>query len=143
MISSHSGSNIPSYLRLMDVFKSTITVEASHLDELAHVNNVVYLQWVQEIAKAHWLAKTDAQINSQYFWVVRSHHIEYKKQAFSGDDLEVKTYVQNYKGPFSERVVEFLKNGELIVEARSNWCLIETESQKPKRVPEELKDLFK
>lgn len=119
-----------------------IVVGASHLDELNHVNNVVYLQWIQDVAKAHWFSKTNDVINSSYFWVVRSHHIEYKKQAFAEDRLRVKTFVSNYKGPFSERIVQFYRDEELIVEAKSNWCLIGTAEQKPKRVPAEIQDLF-
>lgn len=126
----------------MEVYTKTIQVEASHLDDLNHVNNVVFLQWVQDIAKEHWKRNTTDEINQKYIWVVRTHHIEYKKQVFLKDELTVKTFVPSYKGPFSERVVQFYRNEELVVEARSNWCLLRSENQQPIRVPEELKKLF-
>lgn len=126
----------------MIVFTKDITVQNEHLDELNHVNNVVYLQWVQEIAKEHWLSKTNEAINSQYFWVVVSHHLEYRKQAFLGDHIIAKTYVSNFNGRFSERIVEFYRESKLLVEARSNWCLMGVDDLKPKRIPQEIERLF-
>lgn len=126
----------------MEQFTKQISVTEEHLDELNHVNNVVYLQWVQDVAKEHWLHRVDSNINQQFFWVVRSHHLDYKKQVFEGDILDIVTYVVNYKGPFSERAVDFLKGNELVVSARSNWCLLDAQTQKPVRVPDIIKELF-
>jgi len=105
-----------------------IEVLEDHLDELNHVNNVVYLQWVQEVARAHWSSMVSPDTLHDYFWVVRTHHLEYKKQAFLGDKIEAKTYVISFKGPLSERAVDFYRNGELLVKARSHWCMISISS---------------
>ncbi len=75
--------------------------------------------------------------------MVRTHHVEYKKQAFLNDELLIKTFVEGYRGPFSERVVKIYKGEDLLVEVKSNWCLIERSTQKLKRVPEEIQHLFK
>ena len=126
----------------MKVHEKKIEVQLIHLDELQHVNNVQYLQWIQDVSKEHWLAEVDQKVLEKYYWVVRGHHIEYKKQAFLGDIIIARTYVASYKGPFSERVVQFYKDETLLVEAKSNWCLINFKEQKPSRVPEEIKQLF-
>ncbi len=126
----------------MQTYSRTITVLPEHLDELNHVNNVVYLQWVQDIAKEHWFSKASEDINSDYFWVVVKHELEYKKPAFLNDEIEVTTFVENFKGALSIRCVEFKKGNELIVSARSQWCLIGKKDQKPKRVPREFFTLF-
>lgn len=126
----------------MEVFEKTIRVEESHLDELNHVNNVIFLQWVQDISKEHWLSKTDDEINSRMYWVVRSHHLEYKRQVFLGEQLQIKTFVTGYKGPFSERVVEIYCDDKLAAKAKSNWCLLDRESHRPMTVSEELQSLF-
>ena len=76
------------------------------------------------------------------YWVVRSHHLEYKKQVLLGDQLLVKTFVTNYKGPFSERVVEFYCEEKLVVKSSSNWCLIDREDGKPMAVPATIQGLF-
>jgi acyl-CoA thioester hydrolase len=107
-----------------------------------HVNNVEYVKWLQEVSRAHWEQEVSKDILDNYFWVVRTHHIDYKKEAFEGDVIEAKTYVQGYKGPFSERVVEFKIADFLLVKAVSTWCLIDKKTLKPSRVPEFIKECF-
>lgn len=123
-------------------FSKTITVSEEHLDELNHVNNVVYLQWVQDIAKDHWFSLVEDTFTKDHFWMVVKHELEYKKQAFLGDVLFATTYVESFKGPFSIRCVEFKRGEELIVKTRSNWCMVKRQTEKPKWVPEEVSSLF-
>jgi len=123
-------------------FSKTILVNSEHIDFNNHVNNLVYLQWALDISGEHWHLLAGSEVTDQYFWVVRKHEIEYLKQAFEGDELEIKTYVENIRGPFSERIVQIYKESELIVKVKSNWCFLERSSQKLKRVPEEVQALF-
>ena len=127
----------------MQLFGQKVTVQRNHLDFNNHVNNLVYMQWALDISRAHWLSAIDEAIDARYFWMVRSHHVEYKKQAFLDDELHIKTYVDGYRGPFSDRIVRIYREDELLVEVKSNWCLIDRETQKLKRVPEEIQSLFK
>lgn len=101
------------------------------------------MQWALDISREHWLSEINEEINEDYFWMVRSHHVEYEKQAFLGDEIIVKTYVEGYRGPFSNRIVKIFKGEELLVQVKTNWCLIDRETQKLKRVPEEIQILFK
>lgn len=101
------------------------------------------MQWALDISREHWLSEITEEIDKNYFWMVRTHHVEYRKQAFLGDEILVKTYVEGYRGPFSDRVVKIYKDDELLVEVKSNWCLIERSTQKLKRVPEEIMQLFR
>lgn len=126
----------------MDVFSEKIVVSEEHLDFNNHVNNLVYLQWALDISRRHWLAKISDTIDQQFFWMVRSHHVEYKKQAFLGEEIVIKTYVEGYRGPFSDRIVKIYRGEDLLVQVKSNWCLIERDTQKLKRVPEEILQLF-
>lgn len=127
----------------MQLFVQKIIVDQGHIDFNNHVNNLVYMQWALDVSRSHWLSQIDEKIDRQYFWMVRTHHVEYKKQAFLDDEIIVKTYVEGYRGPFSDRVVKIYKDKDLLVEVRSNWCLIERETQKLKRVPDEIQSLFK
>jgi acyl-CoA thioester hydrolase len=126
----------------MHKYSMEIRVEETHLDNLQHVNNVVYLQWVQDLAKAHWFAMAKVPFTTDHFWVVVRHELEYKQQAFLGDVITATTFVESFKGPLSIRCVEFRKGNELIVKTKSSWCLIDAKTQKPKRVPEEIATLF-
>ncbi len=126
----------------MDLYTQELEVRNEHLDFNNHVNNLVYLQWALDISRSHWLARISDAIDQSYFWMVRTHHVEYRKQAFLGDQLRIETYVEGYRGPFSDRVVKIYHGEELLVHVKSNWCLIERKTQKLKRVPEEIQQLF-
>lgn len=119
----------------MNIYSKQINVKPEHLDWNKHVNNIVYLQWAVDISREHWLAKVSEEIANSHRWIVRSHHIEYKKQAFLGEELQLKTYVESVKGPLSERVVEILRKEDLVARIQSKWCFIDGKTQKIKRVP--------
>ncbi|WP_299524021.1 thioesterase family protein [Winogradskyella sp.] len=128
----------------MRIFEKTITVSKDDLDQLNHVNNVRYVQWVQDMAEAHWLQNTTKTIQDNYFWVLVSHHIDYKNQAVLGDVLKLKTYVSKFEGVFSFRQVEIYNatNDRLIVKSETKWCLMKVETKKPTRIPTEITTLF-
>jgi acyl-CoA thioester hydrolase len=126
------------------VFHHNIIVHQEHLDELNHVNNVVYLQWVQDAASAHWRTCSSQSIREKYFWVVLRHEIDYKAPAFINDEITAKTWVQDYEGARSTRFVQlFRKPDILLAEAKTTWCLMKWETGRPMRVTDEIKDLFR
>ena len=128
----------------MKEFEQVIQVEETHLDELNHVNNVQYLQWVQDIAGAHWQHLIKNNPVEFGLWVVRSHHIEYKRQAKLGDTLRVVTHVALTKGFLSERQVRFYLGDTttLVAQCSTQWCYLDPTTQKLLRIPDEIHDLF-
>ena len=128
----------------MQVFEKTIIVSKNDLDKLNHVNNVRYVQWVQNIAEAHWLKNATEDILNNYFWVLVNHNIDYKNQALLGDELELKTFVSKSEGIYSTRQVEITNqiNGKLIVSSKTKWCLINKKTNKPSRIPKEIALMF-
>jgi len=122
-----------------------ITVPSGAIDALGHVNNVVYLEWVQEAAKQAWESKTDqSNLATQYAWVALDHHISYHAPAFKGEVLEVSTFVKTFKGAKSERhtTITRLKDAKLLTSAITNWCLLKMPEGRPVRVPSEVMALF-
>lgn len=127
-----------------EVYTHQITVTEKDLDDLDHVNNVVYLQWVQDIAKDHWEVRASKELKKNFIWFVIRHEIDYKKQAFLGDEILVETYVGETTFVTSERFVN-IKNaqtGELLVAVKSNWCLLDANSKRPTRITDELRTVF-
>jgi acyl-CoA thioester hydrolase len=125
-------------------FRLRARVEREHLDEMEHVNNAVYLRWVQEAAVAHWrvLAPPDSQIST--LWVVLRHEIDYKIPAVEADELVVETWVGKATRITFERHTEILRasDGALMVKARTLWCPIDAQTRRPKRVDAEVRALF-
>lgn len=128
----------------MQTFEKIITVAKDDLDQLNHVNNVRYVQWVQDIAEDHWLKNASKTILDNYFWVMLSHHIEYKGEALLGDELNIKTYVSKSVGLTSIRhvVITNNTNGKIIVTSETKWCFMSTATKKPTRIPTEIATLF-
>jgi len=126
-------------------FSITITVHKNDIDELGHVNNVVYVRWVQEAAAAHWDSLTSPEIRLKYLWVVMRHEIDYLSPAFEGDQLVATTWVGESTGARSIRFVQInnKQSGKLITKATTTWCLLDGDTQKPKRVVENVIRLLK
>jgi acyl-CoA thioester hydrolase len=128
----------------MEIYTKEITVGYNDLDELQHVNNVQYVQWVQDIAQAHWKSKATNDILENYFWVLLNHCIQYKSEAKLNDVILLKTYVVNSEGLTSTRKVEMRHKttGKLIVSSETVWCLMSHDTKKPARISTEIKNLF-
>lgn len=127
----------------MQTFEMTLVVKHDDLDELNHVNNIRYIEWVQKIAKSHWHEKANLDITSHYYWVMLSHFMEYKSPAFLNDVIKLKTYVPHYKGATCNRIVEIYNaNGTLLAKSETKWCLIQSETNRPTRITPEIIELF-
>ncbi len=125
-------------------YTSTFVVTKEHLDELNHVNNVQYLLWAQEVAKAHWgeinkLIKVSAAV-----WMVRNQEVNYRMGGFLGDSIRIETYVKEVRGSLSLRIVEFYndKTHQLLVSCKTQWCWVELENRKPLKITDQIKKLF-
>ncbi|MDG1195479.1 MAG: thioesterase family protein [Polaribacter sp.] len=119
-----------------NVFILTITVSAEDIDNLQHVNNLVYLKWMDKIATTHWTHLTKNNPLPQYVWVVMRHEIDYLKQASLGDEIIVKTWVGETKGITSIRFMEFYKKNVLLVKAKTIWAMLDSKTLKPVRIRE-------
>jgi acyl-CoA thioester hydrolase len=128
----------------MQIHKQELTVSQSDLDSRNHVNNVRYVKWVQDLAEAHWLLKTSEDIRRSYYWVMISHHIQYKAEAVLGDTLLLKTFVTESKGVRSIRIVEIYNKStqKLLTTSETTWCFMSHETNRPTRIPEEINTLF-
>ena len=126
----------------------TVTVETADIDEMDHVNNAVYLRWVQEAAVAHWRAIASPQMQSDTLWVVLRHEIEYKAPAVVADRLHVTTWIGAATRLTFTRHTEITRpNGGssdslLLAKALTLWCPIDAQSRKPKRVDAQIRSLF-
>jgi acyl-CoA thioester hydrolase len=126
------------------IFESTFEVTATDLDAMQHVNNVRYVQWVQDISEAHWTHAAKPIWLEQYKWVAINHFIEYKKPAFLGDQIQIKTHVNQHTGVKSNRLVRAFNatTGELLMQSSSWWCMIDATTLKPTRIPKEVVEVF-
>jgi acyl-CoA thioester hydrolase len=125
-------------------FEMIIPVLPGDIDEQNHVNNTVYLRWVQDVATAHWRAVASPKAQQTIGWVVLRHEIDYKGPATLGDEVVLRTWVGKATRLTFERFTEVRRNrdGRLLSEARTLWCPIDTQSGRPVRVSEEVRSQF-
>jgi acyl-CoA thioester hydrolase len=116
------------------------TAGPEHIDELGHVNNAVWVQWIQQVAVAHWDAVADPKHKDAYFWVVVRHEIDYLRPAHEGDHVTARTWIGDaLQGARSERVVEFIgPDGKHCVRSKTQWAIIDKSLGRPVRVPAEV-----
>lgn len=128
----------------MSHYQSKIVVSEEDLDDLNHVNNVRYLQWVQDISKEHWQKKAPLKIQEEVVWVVMTHYIEYKSAAVLNDPIHLSTYIKDSKGAKCTRIVEMFHGitNTLLLRSSTEWCLINMKTQRPIRISEEIKKIF-
>ena len=128
----------------MKIFKKKIVVSKKHLDDLNHVNNIVYIHWILDIAKRHWESLVSSQTLENYYWVLLDHNIKYLRPALLKDKIKIKTFVEKTAGVKSSRVVEIYNDNseKLLVSSITNWCLISSKTNKPCRIPKEIVEVF-
>lgn len=126
------------------VFRHPIKVTQSDIDAMGHVNNVVYVRWVQEVAAGHWDAIATPWLKQNFKWVVLRHEIDYKSPAYLGDEIVGTTWVSSASGVRSDRHVQLhaVKDGRLLAEAKTTWCMIDANTGKPARITSEVLDVL-
>ena len=123
-------------------FSIEIVALPADIDELNHVNNVVFVRWVQDVAAAHWMATSTDELRTCYSWMLLRHEIDYLGQAFLGDRLIGTTWVGEAKGATFERFVELKKDGKVITKSRTVWALLDAKTLKPRRIDQAMNELL-
>jgi acyl-CoA thioester hydrolase len=125
-------------------FQASAVVLAGDIDEMDHVNNAVYLRWVQAAAVAHWRAAASEAMQATTQWVVLRHEIDYKVPALAGDELLIETWVGAATRITFERHTEIFRanNRQLLAKARTLWCPIDAQTRRPTRVDPAIRAQF-
>ncbi|WP_380871445.1 thioesterase [Sphingomonas sp. DBB INV C78] len=125
-------------------FTLAFTAQSEDIDELGHVNNAVWVRWIQDVATAHWVAVADPAHVDAYIWVVTRHEIDYLRALGPGESATAHTWIPDPpKGARFDRMVEFVgEDGKPHVRARTTWAIIDKATGKPLRVPKEVAEPF-
>ncbi len=127
-----------------EIYEKILSVREEHLDKQDHVNNVQYVQWVQDIAEEHWEMRASDRQKSEFIWVVIRHEIDYKKEAFLGDKILLQTHVGNTTHVTSKRhvTIKNAESGALLAQAETTWCLLNANNKRPTKISKELVEVF-
>ncbi|HET9913540.1 MAG TPA: thioesterase family protein, partial [Anaerolineales bacterium] len=127
------------------VYTRSFTIPGNVIDENGHANNVAYVQWMQDIAVEHYasIGGIEAQGN-EATWFIREHKIEYFLPAFAGEEIEIKTWVENVRRVRSLRKYEFVRksDGKVLVKGETDWVFVDAKTGAPRAIPEEVSKVF-
>lgn len=125
-------------------YELTRQPEPGDIDILGHVNNVVYLRWVQDMAVAHWRAMAAPEHVAAIAWVALRHEIDYLAPALLSDAILLRTWVGEAQGLRFDRHTEVLRqhDGKVLARARTVWCPIDPATGRPVKVPKEVRERF-
>ncbi|MCA3700007.1 acyl-CoA thioesterase [Brevundimonas sp.] len=126
-----------------EVFELPLAILPEHIDENGHVNNVVYVGWLQDAGTAHWNARFDAETRARWSWVALRHEIDYLRALMPDSTAVARTWVGDPQGPRFARYVR-IEDGEgrLCAQGVSEWCLIEPRTMRPTRIPADMLPTF-
>jgi len=128
------------------IHREEFTVPESAIDRNGHVNNVAFVQWMQDVATRHFDSGgvTEAMQAAGGTWVARSHKIEYLSPAFSGEHIQALTWIVDFSRVRSLRRYKFLRasDGKLLVRGETDWVFVNAKSGKPCSIPEAIKRAF-
>lgn len=127
-----------------EVYELELLAEDGDIDVLGHVNNVVYVRWVQEAAIAHWTSATTEAQRSALAWVVARHEIDYRRSAVAGDRIVARTWVGVATRNSFERHTALVRRdgGELLARARTVWVPIDPATGRIKSPSADIRERF-
>jgi len=124
----------------MTPYTATITAGPEDIDILGHVNNAVWVKWIQDVAVAHWHAIAAPEHDAAYIWVITRHEIDYRGSVLEGETVTAETWVQ--EPPKGARFTRYMKftgaDGKVRVEAKTTWAIIDRATGRLVRVPAEV-----
>jgi acyl-CoA thioester hydrolase len=129
------------------IYTYRFTIPATAVDRNGHVNNVMYVQWMQDIAVGHYdfMGGTALTQALGATWVVREHTIVYLRPAYAGEEIEAQTWVVNLRRVRSLRKYRFIRrsDGHELVRGETDWVFVDAKTGQPRRIPPEITSLFR
>jgi len=132
-------------MSISPTYTKTFIIPKNSIDENDHVNNVAYVQWMQDIAVEHYASIGGIQAQGpDATWVIREHRVEYLLPAFEGEEVEIRTWVENIRKVRSLRKYEFVRKagGRLLVRGETDWVFINVNTGAPQAIPREVVAVF-
>jgi acyl-CoA thioester hydrolase len=111
-----------------------LAIDAGDIDFMGHVNNAVYLKWVQEAVIAYWRHLAPAEAVAQHLWVAIRHEITYRRPAFLDDNIVASVVADGVQGARAFFSTLITRGEEVLAEVKSSWCCLDAATLRPARL---------
>jgi len=123
-------------------YEYDVNVAVEDIDEMGHVNNSVYLKWVQAAVLEQWYRLAPKEAVASHLWVALMHEIRYRHPAFLNDHVMVRVVLEKLHGARAFYRTVIHHGDEVLAEVKSCWCCLDSGTKKPVRLAREIVALF-
>ncbi|PWG03033.1 acyl-CoA thioesterase [Sphingosinicella humi] len=116
------------------MFRHPIQIAAADIDDMGHVNNAVYLRWVQEAVVGYWRKTAPAESVAAHLWVALKHEISYRRPTFLNDVVVADVVAEQVKGARAFFSTIIRRGEDVLAEVKSCWCCLDAATGRPARL---------
>ena len=118
-----------------------------NIDLMRHTNNVVYLQWLEELAWAHSsaLGLGPAEYEALgHGMVVRQHELTYLQATRLGERIALGTWLTHADKLSLHRHYQFIRvsDGVTVFRGRTHFVCVDIAEGRPRRMPAEFLSVY-
>ncbi|MEP9403465.1 thioesterase family protein [Sphingomonas sp. VNH70] len=119
-----------------------LAVNPGDIDHMGHVNNAVYLSWVQDAVVAYWERTAPAEAVARHLWVALRHEITYRRPAFLDDEIVATVVAERVEGVRAYFSTLIRRGEEVLAEVKSTWCSLDSITRRPARLARDVVSHF-
>jgi acyl-CoA thioester hydrolase len=124
------------------MYRHDIGIIPADIDFMGHVNNSVYLRWVQEAVVRYWETVAPAEAVAAHLWVALKHEITYRKPAFLDDVVVADVIAEQVQGARAFFNTVIRRGEEVVAEVKSTWCCLDSVTKRPARLARDVVGRF-
>jgi len=120
------------------IFCHSIEINAADIDHMGHVNNAVYLRWVQDAVVRYWTETAPPEAVAAHLWVALKHEITYRAPAFLDDTVIAGVMADSVEGARAFFTTMIRRGEQVLAEVRSSWCCLDAQTLRPARLAKDV-----
>jgi acyl-CoA thioester hydrolase len=124
------------------MYRHAIGIEPADIDHMGHVNNSVYLKWVQEAVVRYWEKVAPSDAVAKHLWVALKHEIEFRRPTFLDDVVVADVIAERVQGARALFTTVIRRGEEVLAEVKSTWCCLDASSRRPARLAKDIVSRF-
>ena len=124
------------------MFRHPVAIDPADIDHMGHVNNAVYLKWVQEAVVDYWSSVAQPQAVAEHLWVALKHEITYLRPTFLTDNVVAEVIAEKVQGARAFFRTILRRGDEVLSEVQSCWCCLAAASLRPARLARDIVGRF-
>ncbi|RST30856.1 acyl-CoA thioesterase [Sphingomonas ginkgonis] len=126
----------------LNMFRYPIGIRSADIDHMGHVNNSVYLTWVQDAVVRYWETFAPAEAVKRHLWVALKHDIEFRRPTFLDDLVVADVVAEKVEGARAFFTTVIKRGDQVLAEVKSVWCCLDSASRRPARLAKEVAARF-